>query len=105
MKYRVRFSDDARRDIEDLLDHILIASGERIAFAYIDRLERFCLGFETFPKRGTARPQDGIDLRTVGFERSATVAFSVKDDEVMIVRILYRGRSFVFQQNDDLPDG
>ncbi|CZT35048.1 type II toxin-antitoxin system RelE/ParE family toxin [Rhizobium sp. 9140] len=104
MTYRVRFSDDARRDLEDLLDHILIAAGERIAFAYIDRLERFCFGFETFPKRGTARRRYGIYLRTVGFEKSATVAFSVLGEDVMILRILYRGRSFASQQDDDQPD-
>jgi toxin ParE1/3/4 len=32
-------------------------------------------------------------LRTIGFERRATIAFTVKGEDVIILRILYGGRS------------
>jgi len=46
-----------------------------------------------FPQRGTARNDLRPGLRTVGFERRATIAFTVKGEDVIILRILYAGRS------------
>jgi toxin ParE1/3/4 len=46
-----------------------------------------------FPQRGTARGDVRPGLRTIGFERRATIAFTIDDENVVILRILYAGRS------------
>ena len=48
----------------------------------------------TFPERGTKRDDLAPGIRTIGFERRATIAFRVGDDTVRIVRIFYAGRDY-----------
>lgn len=74
MQYRVTFGPMARADLLKLF-------------------EELCLNLSTMPERGTARFDLRPGLRTIGFERKATIAFRVKGDSVAILRILYRGRS------------
>lgn len=65
---------------------------EPSAPAPTERILSYCLGFETFPERGTRRDDLRPGLRVVGFARRATIAFHVTDNTVTIDRILYRGR-------------
>lgn len=53
--------------------------------------------------RGTRRDDIRPGLRTVGFERRATIAFKVLAREVVIVRIFYGGRDFesILHGSDD----
>jgi toxin ParE1/3/4 len=44
------------------------------------------------PERGARRDDIRPGLRTIGFERRATIIFQVTESEVLIVRILYGGR-------------
>jgi toxin ParE1/3/4 len=48
----------------------------------------------TFPERGTRRDDLAPGLRTIGFERRATIAFRVGRTDVVIVRIFYGGQDF-----------
>lgn len=91
MVIEVRFSEAAERDIADLLTYLVPNAGETVARAYVDDIIDYCLGFAQFPNRGTVRDPH-INLRTVGFRRRATIAFLVRDDVVMIVRVFYGGR-------------
>jgi toxin ParE1/3/4 len=68
---RVVFAESARADLDDIFAWIADHAGLEVALAY------------------TSRP----GLRTVGFERRATIAFTVKGEDVVILRILYAGRS------------
>jgi toxin ParE1/3/4 len=52
------------------------------------------MALETFPKRGTQRDDIRRGLRTIGFERRATIVFQVTNKEVVIVRIFYGGQDF-----------
>ena len=52
------------------------------------------MALETFPKRGTRRDDIRPGLRTMGFERRATIAFQVTSKEVVIVRIFYGGQDY-----------
>ena len=97
MNYTVRFTSEAREDIGVLLDYLVPRAGEAVARAYIGRLRTFCEGFKTFPKRGTVRPDHLPGLRVVGFERSASVAFVVEDDSVIILRIFSGGHDIRFE--------
>lgn len=92
--YEVGFRPLAEADLFGLYRHVAKDSGGAAAGAYIDRLEAACLALETFPERGTRRDDIRPGLRTMGFERRATIVFQVLEAEVVIVRILYGGRDY-----------
>ncbi|WP_367618327.1 type II toxin-antitoxin system RelE/ParE family toxin [Rhodoplanes tepidamans] len=58
------------------------------------RIEKACTALAEFPNRGTRRDDIAPGLRTIGFERRATIAFRVLEDVVEIVAIAYAGRDF-----------
>ena len=101
MTWRVVFSPEARTDVRQLYLHIAGQSGDARALAYVERIEAFCLGFADFPERGTRRDDLHPDLRTTGFERRVTVAFTVAADTVTILRILYGGRDLAAVFDDE----
>ncbi len=98
MKYKVRFHAAAQRDITELLTELTPKAGVATATRFVDRIVDYCLSFETFPQRGTRHDDVSPGLRTVGWRRRATIAFEVNDDTVIILRMLYAGRSL------ELPD-
>ncbi|MEQ8345141.1 MAG: type II toxin-antitoxin system RelE/ParE family toxin [Sneathiellaceae bacterium] len=89
---RVAFRPLARADLIALYDFIADKSGPAVALGYVERLEAACLALAEFPERGTRR--DGIrpGIRSIGFERRATILFQVRPEDVLIVRIAYAGR-------------
>jgi toxin ParE1/3/4 len=88
----VVFSPEAKADLFELYDYIAERSGRARALGYVDRIEKYCLGFAHAGERGTKRDDLRPDLRVVGFERRVTIAFHVDRDTVTIDRILYGGR-------------
>jgi toxin ParE1/3/4 len=89
----VVFAETARADLDDIFAWIADRAGLEVALAYTGRIERFCLEMTPFPERGTSRADIRPGLRTLGFERRATIAFTVRGSDVIILRILYAGRS------------
>ena len=77
-----------------LYRYIAEDSGLAIAGSYIDRIEAACLALVTFPKRGIRQDDIRLGLRTMGFERRATIVFQVTATEVTIVRIFYNGQDY-----------
>ena len=53
--------------------------------------------------RGSSREDLFPGLRIIGFERRVTIAFTVTQDAVVILRLLYAGRS-VDAAFEDEPD-
>jgi toxin ParE1/3/4 len=94
MKYKVTFRPQAGADLFGLYSYIAAQAGHAIAGAYIDRIEAACMALATFPARGTRRDDIRPGLRTMGFERRATIALRVVHREVVIVRVFYGGRDF-----------
>jgi toxin ParE1/3/4 len=92
MKFSVSFRPEAESDLFNLYDYIADEAGPVVAGGYIDRIEEACMTLATFPERGTGREDIRPGLRTVGFERRATIVFQVVEREVVIVRVLYGGR-------------
>ncbi|MCB2054456.1 MAG: type II toxin-antitoxin system RelE/ParE family toxin [Geminicoccaceae bacterium] len=90
----VTFSPEALDDIERLVDWIARKAGPEIAAGYLTRLESYCRNLAFGSKRGQARDDVRPGLRTVGFERRITVAFTVTDDSVVILRLFYGGRDW-----------
>jgi toxin ParE1/3/4 len=93
-RYEVRFQPRARADLLALYNYIADAAGIGVAEAYVRRIETTCLDLQTFPERGTRREHIRQGLRTMGFERRATIAFIVEAESVVIVRIFYGGQNF-----------
>lgn len=100
-KHRVVFRPRAEADLFALHDYIAGNAGRAVAGAYIDRIETACLALETFPRRGKRRDDIRPGLRTIGFERRATIVFQVLKTEVVIVRVLFGGRDFARALRDE----
>jgi toxin ParE1/3/4 len=93
-RLEVRFLAQAAADLTALYDYIADEAGTAVAAGYIQRIEAACRSLETFPHRGAARDDIRTGLRTMGFERRATIVFQVGADEVTIARIFYGGRDY-----------
>jgi toxin ParE1/3/4 len=93
-RYEVSFRPQAEADLFALYRYIADDAGAAVAGGYIDRIEAACLALETFPERGTRRDHIRPGLRTMGFERRATIAFQVLENDVVILRIFYGGQDF-----------
>ncbi|RAU21975.1 type II toxin-antitoxin system RelE/ParE family toxin [Paramagnetospirillum kuznetsovii] len=92
--HSIVFRPQAEADLFALYRYIAEASGRGRAGEYISRVEKACMELALFPERGTRRDDIAAGLRTIGFERRATIAFRVLDQVVEIVAIAYAGREF-----------
>jgi toxin ParE1/3/4 len=103
MAHKVRFRPEAEADLFSFYRYISSHSGLARAGDYIGRIEAACMALATFPQRGTKRDDLEPGIRTIGFERRATIAFRVADDTVQIVRIFYAGRDYEadFRDSED----
>jgi toxin ParE1/3/4 len=99
-KFEVRFRPLAEADLFALYDYIAQQAGNTVAGAYIDRVEAACLALETFPERGTRRDDIRPGIRTMGFERRATIVFRVIENGVVIIRIFYGGQNYERRLHD-----
>jgi toxin ParE1/3/4 len=66
------------------------AIAERFTGAIVDH----CEGFDTFPQRGAQRDDLRPGLRTVGFRRRVTIAFTIDPDAVIIIGVFYGGQDY-----------
>jgi toxin ParE1/3/4 len=91
-KFAVSFRPAAEADLLELYDHIAGEAGFSVAAAYIERIETTCVALESFPFRGRPRDEARPGIRTLSFERRATIVYRVRRSDVLIVRVLYGGR-------------
>ncbi len=93
-EYDVILSDNAERDLNALSAYIESQAGARIAYNYIERIEAKVASLAHSPLRGTLRAEFGPNVRTVGFERRATILFRVerKARRVVVLGVAYGGR-------------
>ncbi len=103
MGYRVRFSEDADRQLRELGLYIAERKSAGVAARYIEAIVKECYALATFPQRGTARGRLLTGLRTIGFRRRVVIAFRVQEDSVEILAVLYGGQSLAkyFRQRND----
>lgn len=88
------YDPQALDDLEAIHDWIARHGSERTADRYEQRITAFIEQLRNFPERGTQRDDLQPGLRTIGFERRVSVAYSMAGDRVRIVRVLYGGRQF-----------
>ena len=94
--YAVIFMPRAERQLERLYRYIADDSGEARAERYVAKIVTACEALSTFPERGTKRGDVRENLRTIGFAKSATIAFSVNvaTETVAIHGVFYGGQDF-----------
>lgn len=97
----VRFLPAARDDLIAIYDYVADNAGPDTAMGYVGRIEQACYALATFPERGTRRDEWSPGVRTIGFERRATIVFRVRDGSVEIVRVLAAGRNVEAHLRDD----
>jgi toxin ParE1/3/4 len=90
--YRVVMGHDAIADLIDLKRHIEDQAGADIAGGYINRIERFCRGLDILPHRGASRDDVRKGVRILVFERRVTIAYRIKEDSVIILRVFGAGQ-------------
>lgn len=61
---------------------------------YLERVEAFCLRLSVGSGRGRLRTDIRAGLRITGFERRLTIAFTVSDERVTILRVFAAGRNW-----------
>jgi toxin ParE1/3/4 len=92
--YEVVLSKEAEADLTALHDYIFDKSGIAPAERYIARIYAACHSLASFPARGQPRSDLSPGLRTIPFERRATIAYTIEGKRVTIARVLYAGRDY-----------
>jgi toxin ParE1/3/4 len=95
-EYKVVFTPRAERQLDSLYTYIADRSGETRAEDFVGSLVADCLTLRTYPERGTKRDDIRPNLRTMGFARRVTIAFSVDSaaKTVTIHGVFYGGQNF-----------
>ena len=95
-RYRVSFGRRAQLQLDNLYSYIAAESGEMRAEGYIGGIVTRCLSLTTFPERGVKRDDIRPLLRVMGYERTATIAFSVDHTNraVTILGVFYSGQNY-----------
>lgn len=90
----VVLSPEASADLLALYEWIAEAASPEIALDYVERLEAHVRGFDVASERGTARDDIRQGLRITGYKRRVTIAFTVTDDQAIILRFFYGGQDW-----------
>lgn len=91
----IRLSKVARADLRTYRDWLCAEAGQAIADRWTDSLIDWIEELDTFPERGSPRPDLGAEIRTRVFRRRVTIAYVVADDVVTILGIFARGRNII----------
>jgi len=94
--YRVAFALRAEAQLDQLYSYIADNAGEAAADHYVGAIVKHCMALAAFPERGTKRDDIRPNLRTMGYKRRVTIAFSVNhiDEAVTILGIFYGGQNY-----------
>ena len=94
MSTRIVFSPEADAQLVGIYRYIAREASPAVAERFTGAIVDHCEGFETFPQRGTLRDDLRPGLRTVGFRRRVTIAFTFDEDTVTIIGVFYGGQDF-----------
>jgi plasmid stabilization system protein ParE len=89
----VVFSLAAKSQLVDLEAYLARRFYPRNLERYVYRLAKACLKLNIAPFRGTQRYDLGAGIRRIGFERNVTIYFKVTEEQIIILNVLYRGRT------------
>ena len=92
MKRRDVFVDPlAQNDLNHIFDVIAELAGQTTGAAYVEKIMAHCLTFDLASERGARRDDIRPGLRITGYRRRVTIAFTVSDTQVRLLRIFYGG--------------
>jgi toxin ParE1/3/4 len=96
LRYAVVFTPRAERQLADLYAYIAERDGDARAESYVNGIVDDCRSLSLFPERGSKRDDIRPNLRTKGYARRVTIAFSVENTNatVAIHGIFYGGQDF-----------
>jgi len=97
MAYTVVFSAAAGIQLSELYSYLADHAGETLAESFVGGITTYCQSFATFPHRGTKRDDVLQGLRTTGYKRRVTIAFTVDETakSVVVHGIFYGGRDYI----------
>ncbi len=91
MKWRLRYSPEARADLQSAKDYLYQEAGPRVAARYIrslrDRLDRL----REMPKTGVAIPEYGATVRFAPCRRHL-IYYELENRTIVVLRILHSAR-------------
>jgi len=96
-------SKTANDDIITIYFRIAEMAGHSIAERYIDRIEKYLANFDIASERGTRRDDLMLGLRIIGFERRVTIALTVDQKAVTILRVFYGGKDWEDEWDENDP--
>lgn len=88
MPHNVRYGQNARADLQTIIDWIATEAGADVAHRYVDGLRAHCEGLADFPRRGRLRRR-APDIRSLSYRRSITIIYRIRRGEVLILRVLH----------------
>lgn len=91
MGFDLVYLPGADADLDRIYHWLAPSAGATVALAYVARIESTCQRLTDFPRRGSPRDELELGIRTVPFERRATIYYRVTETAVEIARILHRG--------------
>lgn len=94
MTRRIVFAPEANDQLLAIYRHIAREASPDAAERFTGDIVDYCAAFETFPERGARRDDLRPGLRTVGFRRRVTIAFTVQNEIVTILGVFYGGQDF-----------
>jgi toxin ParE1/3/4 len=94
MKYEVIFSPGAKADLAEIEQYLANRFSQHNAEKYIRRIMTYCKSLALAPYRGSQRNDVRSGLRTAGFEKRVTILFEIQPSKVIILGVLYGGRTF-----------
>ncbi|QMW24634.1 type II toxin-antitoxin system RelE/ParE family toxin [Sandaracinobacteroides saxicola] len=88
------YAETATNDLAAIIAYIAARSDPDTAYRYAERIDRRTAILTSFPHTGNPREDLGPGIRTIAFERRATIAYRIDGDSIIVVRILYAGRAW-----------
>lgn len=92
MAFRVIYSREAQSHLIAIDRYIAREASPRIAHRFVDGLVARCDSLAEFPFRGSPRDDIRPGMRTMVFRRRATIIYSIENETVIIIGVLYAGR-------------
>lgn len=92
--HRVVFAPEANKQLVELYRYVAERGSPAVATSFTGAIVDYCERLAHFPRRGTKREDIRPGLRTIGFRRRVTIAFTVDTTTVTVLGVYYGGRDF-----------
>ena len=92
MTHSVVWLEQADTDLDLIYQWIARHADPETALRFVLRIEEAGEKLGDFPGRGRPRTAIGPGLRSIPFERTATIFYTIAADEVRIVRVIHARR-------------